>query len=61
MFKVDKSRGKDKNSVGLGLAIVKEMIEAHGERINVESELGKGTKFCFELPFYDEENESRAD
>ncbi len=50
LYKVDKSRGKDKTSVGLGLAIVKEMLEAHGESISVKSELGKGTRFTFEMP-----------
>ena len=40
-----KSRG-----VGLGLAIVKSMIEAHGGTITVESDVGRGAKFCITLP-----------
>ena len=40
-----KSRG-----VGLGLAIVKSMIEAHGGAITVESDVGRGSKFCIALP-----------
>jgi signal transduction histidine kinase len=40
-----KSRG-----VGLGLAIVKSMIEAHGGTITVESDVGRGSKFCITLP-----------
>lgn len=35
---------------GLGLAITKRLIEQHGGRISVESELGVGTCFSFELP-----------
>jgi two-component system phosphate regulon sensor histidine kinase PhoR len=34
---------------GLGLAIVKHIIEAHGSKIVVSSETGKGTIFSFDL------------
>ena len=49
-YKTDLSRGKDKKGTGLGLAIVKEIIQAHGENINVVSTEGVGTEFIFSLP-----------
>lgn len=44
-FRVDKARSREMGGNGLGLAIAQEIVSLHGGRINVESELGKGTKF----------------
>ncbi len=49
-YKTDQSRGKDKKGTGLGLAIVKEIIQNHGETIDVISTEGVGTEFIFSLP-----------
>lgn len=48
-YKSDLSRGKDKKGTGLGLAIVKEIVNAHGEHINVVSTAGVGSEFIFSL------------
>lgn len=48
-FRVDKSGSREEGGSGLGLAIVKHIIEAHNERIYVESELGVGSEFSFTL------------
>ncbi|RRD40210.1 sensor histidine kinase [Leptotrichia sp. OH3620_COT-345] len=47
-FQVDTSRTGD--NIGLGLSMVKRIIEAHKGKISVQSELGKGSVFTFEIP-----------
>ena len=49
-YKSDASRGKDKKGTGLGLSIVKEIIQAHGENIDVVSTENVGSEFIFTLP-----------
>ncbi|KAB1156823.1 sensor histidine kinase [Flavobacterium luteum] len=48
-FRVDKSGARSQGGSGLGLSIVKHIIEAHQERIYIESEFGVGSEFSFTL------------
>jgi signal transduction histidine kinase len=49
-YRADKSRARVSGGSGLGLAIVKQLVEAHHGRIQVESEVGRGSRFVFTLP-----------
>lgn len=42
-YRVDKSHSKDTGGTGLGLSIVKHAVQYHGGKVNLESEMGKGT------------------
>ena len=48
-YRVDKSGARSEGGSGLGLAIVKHIIEAHDEKIYVESQFGIGSEFSFTL------------
>ena len=49
-YRVDKSRSRHRGGTGLGLAIVKHLLDAHGQRLEVESRVGYGSTFSFTLP-----------
>ena len=49
--RVDPDRSRKSGGTGLGLSIVKQILAAHGETVHVESTLGRGTRFWFELQY----------
>lgn len=49
-YRVDKSHSKQIGGTGLGLAIVKHVVEYHEGKINIDSDVGKGTKILVTLP-----------
>ena len=49
-YRVDKARSREQGGTGLGLSIVKHIVQSHGGKVWVESEMGKGSQFFFTLP-----------
>jgi len=49
-YQVDVSHSRQTEGVGLGLAIARQIVEGHGSKLEVASEIGKGSCFSFLLP-----------
>ena len=49
-YRVGSELRRETQGVGIGLSIVKHIVEAHGGKVTVRSEVGKGSRFTIELP-----------
>ena len=54
-YRSNNAREVDKTGTGLGLPIVKRILKKYGGKIDVQSAIGKGSKFVFMLPAYNEQ------
>jgi two-component system phosphate regulon sensor histidine kinase PhoR len=51
-YRVDKDRSRASGGTGLGLAIVKHVLQRHEAMLRIESEPGKGSRFCCDFPVH---------
>lgn len=58
-YRVDVARSREVGGTGLGLSIAKHLMEAHGGKLWVESEVGRGSQFHFSVPIFDPERASQ--
>ncbi len=54
---VDFTLSRRYEGAGLGLSVVKNLVRLHKGEIRVDSEYGKGSRFCFTLPFKEGETQ----
>ncbi|HMC04778.1 MAG TPA: ATP-binding protein, partial [Actinomycetota bacterium] len=49
-YRVDRARSRETGGTGLGLSIVRHVVEQHNGWVQVESELGRGSRFVLTMP-----------
>lgn len=49
-YQVDQKLSRSRGGCGLGLALVQHIVEAHGGRVDIESQLGRGSTFTISIP-----------
>ncbi len=59
-YRVDEGRAADAGGTGLGLAIVKHVLARHGARLDIHSELGRGSRFRCVFPEYQRQRAAAA-